>query len=210
MANIRTNLQRNGFMFFKPKSGVVGMVEPIPCFVASGYNTADLYVGDPVSWVNDGSVGRTAAGGGTGIFGVITSILQFRNADGVLVRNGKYIPSGTTWTADAERTQVMVMPAVNALFEVDANDGSTITTIAGARSVAGENCDHVYGTADQGLALSGALLNISTHAVTATLQWRVLDVVNQPGNDLTQTHGRYVVYANVLNNWGALPAVLGV
>ncbi len=206
----RANLQRNGFMYFKPKSGAVGLIEPMPCFVASGYNTADLYVGDPVSWVNDGSVIRTAAGSGTAVFGVITAVLQFRNSDGVLVRNGKYVPSGTTWTADAERTQVMVMPAANALFEVDANDGSTITTIAAARSVAGENCDHVFGTADQGLGLSGALLNISTHATTSTLQWRVLDVCHQPGNDLTQTHGRYVVYANVLHNWGGLPVNTGV
>lgn len=206
----RANLSRNGFSYYKPRSGVVGMLEPRPCFVASGYNTADLYVGDPVSPVNDGSVIRTAAGGATGIYGVITAILQFRNSDGVLVRNGKYIPSGTTWTADAERTQVMVMPAASALFEVDANDGSTITTIAASRSVVGENCDHVFGTADQGLALSPSLLNISTHAVTATLQWRVDAVLDQPGNDLTQTKGRYIVYANLLANWGGLPASLGV
>lgn len=206
----RSNLPRNGFNFYKPKSGVVGMLEPIPCFVASGYNTADLYVGDPVSPVNDGSVIRTVAGSATGIFGVITAILQFRNSDGVLVRNGKYIPSGTTWTADAERTQVMVMPAASALFEVDADDGASITTIAGARSAVGENCDHIYVTPDQGLALSGALLDISTHAVTATLQWRVFAALDQPGNDFTQIKGRYIVYANLLANWGGLPASLGV
>lgn len=206
----RANLARNGFSYFKPKSGAVNMIEPHPCFVASGYNTADLYVGDPVAAVNDGSVARAAAGGGNGIYGVITAILQFRNSDGVLVRNGKYVPSGTTWTADAERTQVMVLPAANALFEVDADDGSSITTIAGARSVVGENCDHIFTTADQGLALSGALLDISTHAVTATLQWRVFAALDQPGNDFTQIKGRYVVYANVLSNWGGLPAVLGV
>jgi len=205
----RANFPRNGLMFYKPRAAV-GMVEPIPCFVASAYNTADLYVGDPVGWVTDGSVGRAAAGGGVGIYGVIGAILQFRNADGVLVRNGRYIPSGTTYTADAERTMVSVWPAPFCLFEVDGNDGTTITTIAGARTVAGENCDHAFGTADQGLGLSPTLLNIGTHAVTATLQWRVQDVLAQPGNDPTVTRGRYIVYANVLHNWGGLPAVLGV
>lgn len=209
MANTRINLQRNGFQFFKPKSGAIGMVEPHPCFVASGYNTADLYVGDPVSPVNDGSVVRAAATT-VGIYGVITAILQYRNSDGVVVRNGRYIPSGTTWTADADRTQVMVMPATNAYFSVDADDGSSITTIAGARTVVGENCDHIYVTADQGLGLSGALLDISTHAVTATLQWRCHQLLDQIGNDPLLTHGRYIVYANLLANWGGLPAVLGV
>jgi hypothetical protein len=206
----RANFQRVGFMYHSPKSGIEGMSTPRPCFIASGYNTADLYVGDPVSWVSDGSVVRTAAGSATAIYGVITAILQFRNSDGVLVRNGRYIPSGTTWTADAERSMVMVLPAANALFSVDADDGSSITTIAGARTVAGENCDHAFGTADQGLGLSAAVLDISTHAVTATLQWRVVDVLDQPANDLLQTHGRYIAYANLLHNWAGLPVSLGV
>src|SRR5205807_1968131 len=117
-------------------------------------------------------------------------------------RNGRYIPSGTTWTADADRSMVMVIPAASALFEADADDGSSITTIAAARSVGGENCDHIFGTADQGLGLSAALLDISTHATTATLQWRVVDVLDQPANDVTVTRARYIVYANVLSNWG--------
>lgn len=206
----RANFPRAGLMYHSPKSGVEGMVTPRPCFIASAYATADLYVGDPVSWVTDGSVIRTAAGSATAIYGVISAILQFRNSDGVLVKNGRYIPSGTTWTADAERSMVMVIPAASAFFEVDADDGSSITTIAGARSVAGENCDHAFGTADQGLGLSAALLDISTHAVTATLQWRVADVLDQVGNDVTLTRARYVVYANLLHNWAGLPVSLGV
>lgn len=205
----RANFPRAGLMYHSPKSGVVGIVSPRPCFIASGYATADLYVGDPVAWVNDGSVIRAAANSGA-MYGVISAILQFRNSDGVLVRNGRYIPSGTTWTADSERSMVMVIPAANAIFEGDADDGTSITTIAGARTCAGENVDHIFGTADQGLGLSPTLLDISTHAVTATLQWRVVDVLDQIGNDPLQTRARYLVYANLLHNWAGLPASLGV
>lgn len=205
----RANLQRMGFQFHSPRSGVVGMIAPRPCFVASGYNTADLYVGDPVQWLSDGSVARSVANSGS-MFGVISAINQFRNSDGVLVRNGKYIPSGTTWSADSDRSQVMVLPAAGCHFVVDADDGVSVATLAAGRAIPGENADHIYGTADQGLGLSAAMLDISTHAVTATLQWRIVDILEQPGNDVTVTHGRYVVYANLLSNNGGLPAVLGV
>jgi hypothetical protein len=205
----RANIPRNGFQFFKPRSMVVGMAEPRPAMIASAYATADIYPGDPVTWLSDGTVARTAAGT-TGIYGVVSSVLQYRNSDGVLVRNGRYIPSGTTWTADADRSMVMVQLAAHSLFVVDADDGTSITTIAGARAIVGENADHIYVTPDQGLGLSGALLDISTHAVTATLQWRIADVLEQVGNDPTQIKGRYVVYANVLSNFGGISAVLGV
>lgn len=205
----RSNFVTSGFRYYKPK-GVGHLIEPLPCFVADNYNT-DLYVGDPVSWVSDGSVARTAAGSGTTIYGVISAILQFRNSSGQLVRNGIYVPANTRWTADADRTMVMVLPAASCMFVVDADDGSSITTVAGGRSVAGENCDHAFtGTADTGLGLTSCLLDISTHNTTNTLQWRVLDVYDQPSNDLTQTRARYIVYANLLSNVGGLPSTTGV
>ncbi len=207
----RANNQFTGLRWYTP-DGTVGMPQPIPCFVASAYATADIYVGDPVQWVSDGSVIRTPAGSGNGSYGVVSSILQFRNAEGVLVRNGRYLPSGTTWTAFHDRSMLMVIPCKNNLFSVQADEGTTITTAAAARDVVGENCDHIYtaATANQGLGLGTCLLDISTNNTTDSLQWRVYDFLEGPGNDPTVTRATYIVYANVTSNRGAIPSNTGL
>jgi hypothetical protein len=204
----RANFARDGFSFYKPK-GAQGFVEPVPCQVATAYGTA-LYVGQPVQWVSDGSVALSAANSGS-IYGVITAILQYRNADGVLVRNARYLPASTSYTADSERSMVMVAQADTAYFVVDGDDATSLTTIANARAVVGENADHIFGTADTSLGLPATSLDISTHAVTATLQWRIEGILEQPGNDVVlKTAARFVVSANLLSQRDGLPAVLGV
>lgn len=207
------NQQRLGFRYWGTIAGGQGAhITPWPRQVATTYATA-LYPGDPLIAVSDGSVAQGTAGGGVGVFGVMSHVIQYRNADGVLVRNGLYLPASTSYTADTERSLIAVIPVFpGVLFEVDGDDGSSITTIANQRLTPGENCDHVYtsATADTGLGLSSCLLDISTHAVTATLQWRIWDVLDQPGNYPSVTHYRYLVYANVLHNVGGLPAVLGI
>jgi len=204
----RANFQRNGFQFYSPKGGG-GLPQPMPKAVADNYGTA-LYVGDPVALVSDGTIARAAAGSGTAIYGVISAILQFKNADGVLVRNGKYIPANTRWTAHEDRTMVQVILASSSFFAVDADDGSTITTLAGAMDVEGENCDHIFATADAGLGLSGALLDISTNNTTDSLQWRIQAKLAQVGNDFTVTHGRYIVSCNVVQDGNVASSATGI
>lgn len=201
----RANLSFQGFRVAYPDQAP----EPIPAFVADNYATA-LYVGDPVTYQTDGSVARTAAGSGAGISGVIVAITGLM-LNGVFVRNAKYVPANTRWTADADRTQLLIAPVYpDARFLVQADDGTTITTVAAARSAVGNNADHVFQTADTGLGLSGACLDISTVNTTATLQWRIRDVIVGPHSDPTLTRCTYVVTANVITNFGGLPAVLGV
>lgn len=206
------NYQRLGFMYHSMANGSAPPAA-IPRQVATTYATA-LYPGDPVALVSDGSVAQAAAGGGTAIFGVMSHVVQYRNTDGVLVRNGRYLPASTSYTADRERSMIAVIPCLpGVLFEVDGDDGSSIVTIANQRAAVGENCDHVYtsATADTGLGLGSALLKISTHAVTATLQWRIVDILDQPGNDPTVTHVRYLVACNTTGTqWAGTPALASI
>ncbi len=189
------NVTRAGFMYHSTLGGAPAPV-PVPKQVATTYATA-LYPGDVVKLVSDGSV--AAAGAGDAFFGVVSHVIQYRNADGVLVRNGRYLPASLSYTADTERSLVAVIPAFPfVVFEVDADDGSTATTIAAHRLFVGENANlnaTAY-TADTGLGLSGMALDISTHAVTATLQWRIHDVLDQPGNEPAVTAFRYLVIGN--------------
>lgn len=178
--------------------------------VASGYNTADIYPGDPVNAQTDGTVIRTPAGSAAGvatdgITGVVVEILQFKDSSGNVRRNGKYLPSGTTWTAHRERSRLLVLPVTNnqmfrCIFD------TAIATMAAARSLRFGNADHVYGgAADQGLGLTSFQIDISTLATTNTLQWRVVNgTINKVSNDPLQATFEGLVVANLIKGWPVL------
>jgi hypothetical protein len=179
-------------------------IMPIDLPVASGYAGADIYPGDPLLGLTDGTLARTPAGSAAGaatdgITAICVDILQYRNSAGIVVRNGlRYLPSGTTYTADADRSTLLVILATeNTIFRVKGNAANASITVA--RALGFINADHAYSGADQGLGLSGAVLNISTAAVTNTLQWRVLKWEDlRPSNDPTQTNFTALVVPNLI------------
>lgn len=180
----------------------------LTCFVASN-NSAGLFKGDPVKRVNDGSVIQAAAG--DPIFGIVAGA-RYKNAAGVMVESD-YLPASTTWTLDNQRSIVYVIPATPfTIFEGDADDGVSITTIAAARSVGWENVNHVFTTSGStSTGLSGCQLDISTHATTNTLSWRVLDISPYPsGNDVTQILAKYLVIGNLTHNWPGQFSTTGI
>jgi hypothetical protein len=204
----RANLQKNGLRYYGSVFAENVVPRLIPCQVATNYGTA-LYKGDPVKRLSDGSVAQAAAGSDL-IFGVIAGV-KYRNADGNLVEKD-YVPASTTYTPDSLRTIVMVVPATPfTIFEVDADDGSSITTVANARALPWENCDHVFTTAGNNVTgMSGVQLDISTHATTA-LQWRILDIsAYGAGNDVTQTLAKYLVICNKTQNWPGTFSTTGI
>ncbi len=86
----------------------------------------------------------------------------------------------------------------NVVFACSADDGTTATAIATHRGYIGENCDlnaTAY-TADTGLGLTPHGLDISTHATTAALVWRLHDVLDIPGNEPSLTGFQYLVIGN--------------
>lgn len=209
------NLQFHGFQFYKTLSGN-DFPSTIRGRIASAYAT-DLYRGQPVVRQSDGTYQRVAAGGGAGISGVISNIIQFRNANGVLVTNGRHIPSGTSYTNASDATMVEIIPARGHLFRVCGVAAGT--NLATSRAWEGENADHVYGptggAADTALGLNGTFLDIATHNTTATLQWRLVEYLGDMGgwgadNQANLAWQQWVVYPNVIVDVGGLPAVLGV
>lgn len=203
----RANLVVNGLSFYKPKFGFSGPVEPVPVPILTN-NTYAIYAGDPVAWASTGYADQAAAG--TAASFIVKSVLQYRNASGVLVRNGRSIPAATTFTADTERSLVLGWPVESCLFLAQADEGTTITTVAAARAIIGENVDLVKGTVDDGLGLSGFALDISGHATTNTLTWRLYDILESPGNDSSLTRATYIVYANLMTNKGGTVSATGV
>jgi hypothetical protein len=179
----------------------------LPCQVATAYGTA-IFKGDPVKCVSDGSVAQAAAG--DSVFGVVAGV-QYRNSDGVL-QERDYLPASTAYTPDRLRSIVMVIPATPfTIFEVDADDGSSITTVAAARAIVWENCDHIYTVSgNTATGLSGAQLDISTHATTSST-WRVVNLSPlSVGNDPTQISAKYLVVCNKTHNWPGVFSTTGI
>jgi hypothetical protein len=203
-------MARRGFRYVPGITGGL-VVNPMPCVVASAYGTA-LYPGTPVIKVSDGTV---AIGAGTSVvLGIIDSIVQYRNADGVVQKfgaGGGYLPATTpTWTAYEDRTIVNVIPCLpGVFFAVPCDDATTFTTLAGLQAAVWENCDGnaTAFTANTALGLGTFGLDISTHAVTNTLQWRIVGIMDSVGNDPAGGANYEVI---VECNLPQLEAILGV
>lgn len=162
--------------------------------VASAYGTA-LYDGDPVKQLSDGTI--AAASAGDVIYGVFSGAEMYY--DGSVMRRGGSLPASTTYGTVLDRqSKVRVIPARGQVFEIDANDGTTATTLSAHQALIGENCEWAAGTNvnDQ----SGAVLNISLHATTNTLSVRLYNLATNPDQDYSAAGVKYLVYFNLVQD----------
>jgi hypothetical protein len=88
------------------------------------------------------------------------------------------------------------------IFAVQADEGTTFTTIAGQVGAIQENCDMTVGTPDANTGWSTFSLDISTHG-TATANWRIVGIrgysmngINLELNDPTVTRFEFLVVCN--------------
>lgn len=194
------NLQKGGFRPWGTYTGGQGV---FPGFklaeVASAYGTG-IFRGDIVQAVSDGTVIVGAASGN----GILLGVAE----DFSYVSQGKrtpaaYIPASTTFSPSTvgspNASWVRYIPLTGDLImEVDADDGSTVTTVAAAVGLIGENCDLITGTGDTTTGQSAMLLDISTHATT-TANFRIVGITEYPhftNNDVTITRAKYLVVCN--------------
>lgn len=188
---------------FRWKRSLTGGTTPTVVYarVANNYGTR-ISFGDPLVLLSDGTVAVAVGSEGTQsvIYGVANGAEYMESG---VRRKNRFLPASTTFTpttvGSIQESYIEVILAAGAIFEVDADDGSTISTIAGAYNLVGENCDHVFtaGTAANGE--SATLLDISTHAITASLQWRILEIsggIDPIDNDVTLTRAKYLVTVN--------------
>lgn len=202
------NPNRYGFTYVGGmgfQSGV-GAPSPIEAFVASAYQAApgavnvDLNPGDPVTKLASGYYQLAAAGGSAKIDGIITSINRYY--DGTVMRFGPVLPGATTYGTNFARiSSVMIVPPIGHLWECVADDATTFTTFATYLAALNSNCDHAFaGDATQKKAFPR--IDISTNAVTATLQW---NLVGLPRREETDYSGLYVPLLVTANLVGQAP-----
>lgn len=192
------NLTLGGFRLYYAPPG-------FPIFkkeLASGYGTA-VGIGDPVALLSDGTVAvlaNGASGTTTDPYGVVTGCWYTRSGDS-RPSPAIMIPASTTFTpttvGSVQASYVEVCPAVPGVtfFEVDADDGTTATTVAAHLGLVGGNADTTTGTPDS-VRGSTYALDISTAATTESEVWRIVDLVRYSSDDYTASRIKYIVTAN--------------
>lgn len=156
--------------------------------VATGYGTL-LVNGDPLKFAADGL--QRAAAGDTLICGVM---IGARYWDGTFRIRRRYLPANTSWGTDQTKISMVAMiPVQGQVFEVDADDKVTATTEAGYQALINENADHIIESVTGNI--SGAALDISTHAIT-TAQWRIVGYKKYPNHDYSGLRVKLLVECN--------------
>jgi hypothetical protein len=154
--------------------------------VAPGPVNCDIWPGDPVNMVNDGSLKIAAAG--ESILGIVADIKEYW--DGSVMAFGNKLPGGTAYGTVLERqSKIGIIPVAGQLFEIDCDDAVTATTEAAYQALIHENCDHVFApvTADK---RAYPMLDIATHVAT-TAQWRIVGISRRVSTN-TDFAGNYV------------------
>lgn len=197
------NVHKYGFRWIRSMFG-----EPFPKAqryrLATGYTKSlaggavDLRVGDPVTLLSTGYIQHQVGSEGTqlGNTGIVVGFGPVYDGSVMQVVNHFTAGGGAYGTNLEHQTYVWVVPGIGSIFECDADDNVTALTEATYLSYIGENVDHVLTTGSEPLA--NPMLDISTHAVTATLLWRILDISQAAENvDFAGKYVKLLVTPNV-------------
>lgn len=170
--------------------------------MASNYGTR-ISNGDFVIAVSDGTAAVGIGSEGTPsttILGVCVGAIYKENG---VMRSNSFLPAsvGTATVGGWDQAFIDVISPDDAIWAIQADEGTTISTVAGAQALIGENCDTVWtvGTAANGA--SNLLMDISGHHVSTTKQLRILDIWggrDRINNDVTLTRATYIVEFNQL------------
>ena len=177
------NRKKYGIRFHSTQGGG-GRPACIEGLVASGYagdhgGSVGIAIGDPVDLLSTGFMELTndTATRDT-LFGVVMNIANAKVDANAKARPTNYLPSGTTYTLEETTSKLIVAPFSDHIWEMDVDDAVTATTLAAYRALVGENVDMVFSrdTSNPDKPKCGPVLDISTHATTAALMWRIVGV----------------------------------
>lgn len=190
------NVALGGFRWRKNRRGGANQ-EPREERMVASNNTTAIFAGDPVKLVNDGTVVVAAAG--DAVYGICMGATRYRNSSGT-IRGGNFLPAGTTYTgapvmSNDQASVIQCCPVVGQIFEVDVNTGQA--SLTAAQTLVHNNANSVANAGNTSSGRSAYVLDASTAAVTAALQWRILEIAPDPSNDPTSANWKVLVEANV-------------
>ncbi len=168
-------------------------------YVPSSDGTA-LFVGDPVKLAADANAQGiqqvTKATAGAAVLGVVVGVINTKfdpvagnmSAGSVSLDTPVYRPASTG-------QYVLVCDSPDVVYEVEAVTGSNASYSFAVADV-GQNADLSTVAGSTTTRTSAAALNMATAAGTATLQWKILGVVQRPDNEITGAATKVLVKIN--------------
>lgn len=168
-------------------------------YVPSSDGTA-LFVGDPVKLAADANAQGiqqvTKATAGAAVLGVIVGVINTKfdpvagsmSAGSVALDTPVYRPASTG-------QYVLVCDSPDVIYEVEAVTGSNASYSFAVADV-GQNADLSTVAGSTTTGTSAAALDMATKAATATLQWKILGVVQRPDNEITGAATKVLVKIN--------------
>lgn len=168
-------------------------------YVPSSDGTA-LFVGDPVKLAADANAQGiqqvTKATAGAAVLGVVVGVINTKFDPVAGQMSGGSVSLDTPVYRPASTGQyVLVCDAPDVVYEVEAVTGSNASYSFAVADV-GLNADLATVAGSTVTGTSAAALNMATAAATATLQWKILGVVQRPDNEITGANTKVLVKIN--------------
>jgi hypothetical protein len=163
-----------GFRVYSSAGVGAGSAPTLPYKIASAEST-DIFEGDLVKMVDDGSVVAMSAVTNVAIVGVFVGC-EYTNADGQRVWSNKYT---STITQDDSVAFVNVNP--HQIYKVKCADSDVDTTIT--RTEVGLRFDVEFNAGNATTGMSGQVLDTGTSGATTVANIKVVGVINEDGTD---------------------------
>ena len=168
-------------------------------FVPASDGTA-LFVGDPVKLLADANAQGvqqvTKATAGAAVLGVVVGVINTKLDPIAGGMTGGSISIDTPVYRPASTGQyVLVCDSPDVVYEVEASTGANAAYSFAVADV-GLNADLTTVAGSTTTGTSAASLNMAGAATTATLQWKILGVVQRPDNEITGQYTKVLVKIN--------------
>lgn len=159
-----------------------------------------LFVGDPVKLAADANAQGiqlvTKATAGAAVLGVVVGVINTKMDPVGGTMSGGSIALDTPVYRPASTAQyVLVCDAPDVIYEVEAVTGSNASYSFAVADV-GQNADLSTVAGSTVTGTSAAALDMATKNTTATLQWKILGVVQRPDNEITGANTKVLVKIN--------------
>lgn len=169
-------------------------------FAGGSATGASLRPGDPIVRLASGAVNVAPGTDGTpgDVLGIVVGIKQYVDPafSNAVTARGNALPSSIAYGTNLDlQSRILYIPAEAAIWRIQVNDATTATTEAAYQLFIGENCSHIHTAAASTLALTPKL-NISTHATTATLDWRIVGIPDRTLQDFSGANVDLEVFCN--------------
>lgn len=183
----------NGFTPVRHLTGGVIRANAYEILTSSttGFND-NIFTGDVVAFNGDGTIETMTAGAGSASAPVLLGIFagcQYVQSNGTVVFAPNWVASTACLAGSKITAWVYDDPMIIFAVTTDSATACTLATV-------GLNADHVVGTGSAATGQSGSYLNLASGTGTATATFRLLRIIDMPGNPVGNSSSRVEVMGN--------------